>query len=249
MTIEKVYDFTNENLIDLSKIYHFADTNILTVLGSGDQYFSALLAGAKNIEVFDINYLTLYHFILKFTAIKILLYEEFIQMFVVDNLDNLSIYAKLRNFLPLKVSDFFDNLIRLQRKFSSIKIHNTIFANTKSKVISYLEKSEYYHLQSILNRTSLPKFYNCNLLELPNFTTKKYDIALLSNIYHYLAINPKEYKEFLSKLNCYDILALYTWILSEEEQAEFTKNGFDIYQIPGVLKNDDYVVSLSRKRV
>lgn len=108
MTIEKVYDFTNENLIDLSKIYHFADTNILTVLGSGDQYFSALLAGAKNIEVFDINYLTLYHFILKFTAIKILLYEEFIQMFVVDNLDNLSIYAKLRNFLPLKVSDFFD---------------------------------------------------------------------------------------------------------------------------------------------
>ena len=145
--------------------------------------------------------------------------------------------------------DFCSNLIRLQRKFSSIKIHNTIFANTKSKIISYLEKSEYYHLQSILNRTSLPIFYNCNLLELPNFTTKKYDIALLSNIYHYLAINPKEYKEFLSKLNCSDILALYTWILSEEEQAEFTKNGFDIYQIPGVLKNNDYVVSLSRKRV
>ena len=110
MIVEKVYDFTNENLVDLSQIYHFTDANILTVLGSGDQYFSALLAGAKNVEVFDINHLTLYHFILKFTAIKVLSYEEFIQMFVVDNLDNLRIYAKLRDFLPSKVSDFFDTL-------------------------------------------------------------------------------------------------------------------------------------------
>lgn len=248
MIVEKVYDFTNENLVDLSQIYHFTDANILTVLGSGDQYFSALLAGAKNVEVFDINHLTLYHFILKFTAIKVLSYEEFIQMFVVDNLDNLCIYAKLRDFLPSKVSDFFDTLIHLQRKFSSIKIHNTIFANAKFKAISYLAESEYYRLQSILNRTSLPKFYNCNLLELPDFTTKKYDIALLSNIYHYLTINPKEYKKFLDNLNCSDILALYTWVLSEEEQAEFLKNGFDIYQIPGVLKSNDYVVNLSRKK-
>lgn len=46
MKIDKVYGFTNENLAVFPKIYNFDKANILTVLGSGDQYFQAKLNGA-----------------------------------------------------------------------------------------------------------------------------------------------------------------------------------------------------------
>lgn len=246
--MEKVYGFTNENIDAFPEFFYFDNASVLTVLGSGDQYFSALLNGAKNVDVFDINYLAWYHFILKYTAIKVLSYEEFMQMFVSDNLDNLSIYAKLRKYLPDEVKYFFDKLISLGRTFSSIKIKNIIFDNAKMNNIPYFNENTYYKLQSILQSSNFPAFYNCNLLDILKFTKKSYDVALLSNIYHYLNNNPSDYHDFLSKINCPEILALYTWILNEEEKYEFLENGFDIHQIPGVLHESDYIVTLSRKK-
>lgn len=246
--MEKVYGFTNENIDAFPEFFYFDNASVLTVLGSGDQYFSALLNGAKNVDVFDINYLAWYHFILKYTAIKVLSYEEFMQMFVSDNLDNLSIYAKLRKYLPDEVKYFFDKLISLGRTFSSIKIKNIIFDNAKMNNIPYFNENTYYKLQSILQSSNFPEFYNCNLLDILKFTKKSYDVALLSNIYHYLNNNPSDYHDFLSKINCPEILALYTWILNEEEKCEFLGNGFDIHQIPGVLHESDYIVTLSRKK-
>ena len=246
--MEKVYGFTNENIDAFPEFFNFDNASVLTVLGSGDQYFSALLNGAKNVDVFDINYLAWYHFILKYTAIKVLSYEEFMQMFVSDNLDNLSIYAKLRKYLPDEVKYFFDKLISLGRTFSSIKIKNIIFDNAKINNIPYFNENTYYKLQSILQSSNFPAFYNCNLLDILKFTKKSYDVALLSNIYHYLNNNPSDYHDFLSKINCPEILALYTWILNEEEKYEFLENGFDIHQIPGVLHESDYIVTLSRKK-
>ena len=246
--MEKVYGFTNENIDAFPEFFNFDNASVLTVLGSGDQYFSALLNGAKNVDVFDINYLTWYHFILKYTAIKVLSYEEFMQMFVSDNLDNLSIYAKLRKYLPDEVKYFFDKLISLGRTFSSIKIKNIIFDNAKMNNIPYFNENTYYKLQSILQSSNFPAFYNCNLLDILKFTKKSYDVALFSNIYHYLNNNPSDYHDFLSKINCPEILALYTWILNEEEKCEFLENGFDIHQIPGVLHESDYIVTLSRKK-
>lgn len=246
--MEKVYGFTNENIDAFPEFFYFDNASVLTVLGSGDQYFSSLLNGAKNVDVFDINYLTWYHFILKYTAIKVLSYEEFMQMFVSDNLDNLSIYAKLRKYLPDEVKYFFDKLISLGRTFSSIKIKNIIFDNAKMNNIPYFNENTYYKLQSILQSSNFPAFYNCNLLDILKFTKKSYDVALFSNIYHYLNNNPSDYHDFLSKINCPEILALYTWILNEEEKCEFLENGFDIHQIPGVLHESDYIVTLSRKK-
>ena len=246
--MEKVYGFTNENLSSFPEIFNFSNAYVLTVLGSGDQYFSSLLNGAKDIDVFDINYLAWYHFILKYSAIKVLSYEEFMQMFVSDGLDNLSIYAKLRKYLPDEVKYFFDKLISLGRTFSSIKIKNIIFDNAKIKNIPYFNENTYYKLQSLLIGRNIPTFYNCNLLDIPKFTKKSYDVTLLSNIYHYLGMSASSYKEFLDKVNSPEILALYTWILNSEEGHEFLNSGFDIHEVPGVLHKSDYIVSLSRKK-
>ena len=53
--MEKVYSFTNENVSSYSDIYNMNGANMLTILGSGDQYFTAILNGAKNVELIDIN--------------------------------------------------------------------------------------------------------------------------------------------------------------------------------------------------
>ena len=247
--MEKVYGFTNENVRVFSNYFDFNDANVLTVLGSGDQYFQAILDGAKNVDVFDINYIAWLHFLLKFTAIRTLSYEEFIQMFIIDNLNNLAIYGKLRNFLPDEVKYFFDKLISLKKDFSSIKLRNVIFDNAKINNIPYFDSKTYYVLQSLLRNQPIPSFYNCDLLNIKSLTKESYDVALISNIYHYLSMNANQYLEFLNKnVKSSQILALYTWILNDEERDEFLENGFDVYLIPGVLYKDDYIISLSRKR-
>ena len=82
--MEKVYSFTNENVSSYSDIYNMNGANMLTILGSGDQYFTAILNGAKNVELIDINVISWYYFVLKFTSIKYLSYEEFIKFFITE---------------------------------------------------------------------------------------------------------------------------------------------------------------------
>lgn len=175
-------------------------------------------------------------------------YEDFMQMFIKDGLDNQVIYTKLRPYLIDEVKRFFDKLIELQRKFSSIKISNASFDNSIKDYIPYLNKENYYQLQNILQASSLPNFYNCNLTDLPSYLNNSYDIAIFSNIYHYLGMDVKTYRDFLNQLNCQDILALYTWILNKDEQRDFLSNGFAIYKVEGVIDKKDYVVSLKRKK-
>ena len=38
----KVYDFTNENVACLKNIYHIEGAKVLSIVGSGDQYFSCV---------------------------------------------------------------------------------------------------------------------------------------------------------------------------------------------------------------
>lgn len=53
--MNKVYPFTNENVASFNSIYDFSNAEVLSVLGSGDQCFSSMLFGAKEIELYDCN--------------------------------------------------------------------------------------------------------------------------------------------------------------------------------------------------
>ena len=49
-----IYKFTNE---DITSYFHHLENkeNILSVIGSGNQILNSILAGAKNIDCFDIS--------------------------------------------------------------------------------------------------------------------------------------------------------------------------------------------------
>ena len=248
--MQKIYDFTDENVSAYKDIFDFSNARVLTVLGSGDQYFTSLLNGAKSIEVFDYNIVTWYYFLLKFTAIKYLSYEDFYQMFITDNLNNLKIYNKLLPFLPKESTCFFNKLYILQKNFSSIKTNNTLFLSSlknNSVKIPYLNKEKYYELQSILGKIDVPVFYNCNLLDLKNLISNDFDILILSNIYNYLDFSVSNYRDFLDEFNIPNILALYAWAMNSEEQIEFYQNGFDVTKIPGITNRSNYILSLNKR--
>jgi hypothetical protein len=225
---ENVYKITNENLNAYKDIYDFDKAKVLTVLGSGDQYFTSLLNGADVVDTFDINFLAWYYFILKFTAIKVLSYEDFYEFFIRSNLTNTSIYLKIIEYLPPRVLSFFDELV------CTGSIEDVVYAAMLYKgpeyndgsIIPYFAINEYYRLQEIIKKRDLPRFYNVNLANLNNEINTTYDLMLFSNIYLYLPHTPAEFKAMLDKFKTDTIQAHYMWN-QNSFVSEFIEQGFD----------------------
>lgn len=195
---EGIYLLSNENLSSYRNLFNFQNSDVLSVVGSGDQYFSSLLYGAKSIDLFDINLYAIYYFVLKFEAIKHLSYEEFIKHFL--NYDNgTELFSKLSDFLPKNTKEFFK---RFFSAGNSLKYLACFYNSDKidlrdGNFIPYFKESEYYRLQNMLKNIQYPRIYLYNILSLFSMLDKNYDIMLFSNIEDHLAKNIVE---------CYEIL-------------------------------------------
>lgn len=256
-----VYLFTNENVASFKSIYNFENAKVLTVLGGGEQYFSSLLYGASQVDVYDINMSSWDVFVLKFYAIINLEYEEFFDYFVTKKLDDCKYFEKLKKYLPQDVRERLANLYANDGKLSCILDFDMAeISLNNGRVIPYFNKEEYYRLKKILTGKKLPLFYNKNLVDLPQILSGEYyDIVLTSNIFYWIysadeieKINESvvEYKRMLSKFNCPLIQVLYCWGLNEALHAELKKNGFEIEEVPPAKFCDfmpDYVISYRRK--
>lgn len=202
--MNKVYGFTNEFVAAYPEIYDFDNADVLSIIGSGDQYFTAMLAGAKSVTVFDLNVNAWHHFVLKFMAIRYLSYEEFWQFFITDGLDNLKLYLKIRDYLPSNVKDFFDLVKITKLKFSNIKVKSCFMDSFKQKdylrMLPYLNEENYYKLQELLKKRKLPNFIIKDFYDISLGSERKdYDLLLLSNIYHWMDLSPIDFKFLLDK--------------------------------------------------
>lgn len=259
--MKHVYPFTNENLSSYQNLYDFNNSKVLSVLGSGDQYFSSLLYGAKEIELYDCNFIAWDFFVLKFYGILILSYEEFYDFFVVKRLNDLKCLKKLLTYLP---HDVAKRLTKMQKRYRLLS--RTLFEDVvenkynNDSLIPYFNKQKYYQLQSILRNQQLPKFYLTKLQSLPSVVEKKsYDIILTSNIFDWIYddlkdefanICVKEYKTLLNKFHYSEIQALYAWSLSANLQKALENNDFEIEKVPAVKTlglSQNSVVSLRKK--
>lgn len=243
----KVYPFTNENLMSYQEHINFTDKKVLSVLGSGDTYFSFLLFGAKQIDLFDINSNAKDYFILKFFSFITLTYEEFINFFVTSKLNNIELYNKVRYYLPPKTKQHLDNIIKTKQKLSNLIFTISLNSNpinfTTNRVVPYFDKDAYYILQNILRNVDLPKVYTKPLQELYKELKEKYEIIILSNIYGHMNMTVEEYRAFLNNyLNIMTnkgiIEAHYAW--NNKEEKEFLKNGFTKIEVPSIRLVEDY---------
>lgn len=212
----KVYDFTNENVSCLKNIYNFEGSKVLSVVGSGDQYFSSILNGAKQVDLFDINPTSYLYFVLKFYSIRELTFEEFYKLLILKNFNNVEIYNKLEKFLPLEVLKYYKYLMdKSTFAFTTdgvnlfTKKNQKYYFNNSSAVIPYLVEEKYYKLQEILKRTNLPNFDEVAITDLK--IKNNYDILLTSNIYKYVNIDVFDYIKLLKNFDIPQIQAGYDW--------------------------------------
>lgn len=242
LTIDKIktsYSFTNENLTEYQNIIDFKNKNVLSVVGSGDQYFSSLLFGAKEIDLFDSNLTALYYFYLKFYSIMLLSYKEFLASFYYSK-NTQKNYSKVRDYLPDEVKAFFDEVLKNKKLYSLLHKHFTlpIYTDNIDRTIPYLNSKRYYELKELLQNTLFPKIILQDLRDLYASLDKTYDIMIFSNIYAYLNMNIKKYRQFLKNYERFlndrgVIVANYEWIFFDKT---FKLYGFKSHYVKSSLE-------------
>ena len=216
-----VYDFTNENVACLQYLYDFKGAKVLSIVGSGDQYFASILNGAKQVDLFDLNPTSYLYFLLKFYSIRELNYNEFYDFFIKKDFINKSVFEKLSKVLPKNVLEYYKYLVENRDNLQKIfkrdginllsRINQKYYFKTEKPVIPYLNVHNYYKLQLLLKKQEIPKFFNKDLFELEETIKGNYDILLLSNVFNYIKMDLFEYSKFLNRLNIPQIQVLYDW--------------------------------------
>lgn len=183
----KIYSFNNEQINHYYKHFNY-DESVLAVASSGDHMLHAILAGAKDITLFDINRLTKYFCMLKLAGIKTLKYEEFLTYFETNpgvfNLKNEILYGKVRKALLPEDKYFWDEVIKTGLSFENFyENFDSIAANN-----SYHDRNTYYDLQDKASRFKGPKFLESDIFSLPNKIkpNEKFSSMFLSNIADYV---------------------------------------------------------------
>jgi hypothetical protein len=250
---------TNENLSTYDKIYHFEGKDILSVVGSGDQYFVSKLCGAKKVDLFDYSKKSWNVFVLKFMALRYFSYEDFFRYIISGQLSDTKTYERLRNFLPTDVRDFFDSNYKFFYTNELVPLCASYYrgpAYGDGSIIPYFNEANYYKLQDILTKEELPTYYCENIMCLPGIVKWPYDIMLTSNIYAWLVddkeINdPDQYKYLLDQLPAKVIQAHYMWDKCDDDDDRFTDFGYQETVVPTVNRryfDNNFVYTYTKRK-
>lgn len=184
----RIYPFNNEQINEYYKYFNYEGA-VLAVASSGDHMLHAILAGATDITLFDINRLTKYFCMLKLAGIKTLSYEEFLTYFMVVptmvNLKNKKLYEKVREALLPEERYFWDEVIK--DGLTECNFYDSFFDIIACNN-SYYDEDTYYDLQKKAYCFKEPEFLETDIFDLPNKikSDKKFSSIFLSNISDYV---------------------------------------------------------------
>jgi len=210
----EVFKFSNENLTAYQQLYDFNGARVLSIGGSGDQYFTAILNGAEEVTLFDKNPYFWPYFVAKFCAIQNLSYGEFCELFIRKATFH-EIFQEVESLLSSKersaIRDVIKkNFIEYQIGYLAKDIKRMILADC----VPYLQVTRYKELQQKLQGRSLPDVYFSDIRNLPKEVgDKSYDIMLASNIYQWISreISARDYLCLLNNFNCQTFQAMYSF--------------------------------------
>lgn len=181
----KIYRFATEDIASYLKKFGNIK-NYLTVCGSSEQVINGILYGAKNIDVFDINYFTKHGLNLRLAAIKALTQDEFITFY--NSKFNSQLFFKILMYLDEYNYNFWNKIYNC---YGDVLI-NKLFYNNRlslSQIISinpYLQNNNYEQIKTMIDEVNI-NFIESDLYNLvSHISNNKYDLINLSNIYEYL---------------------------------------------------------------
>lgn len=174
---ERLYFQSNELLHKIFSNFDLEGKDVLTVAGSGDQAFHCYNNGAKSVDLFDKNPLTIYYFYLRRWVV------EYLNLFYPDK----SFTSKDIKRLLKKVivcSDCENDSIEYWEKL----IKEKDFRFTKlfwKDLVQQKQSNDFNDLSLIKNRLSDNfSFYNLDITKYL-ISNKKYDVIITSNISDY----------------------------------------------------------------
>lgn len=116
----KVFFAASENIRAYLDQERFNKSRALTVLSGGDHVFNLISHGVKEIDAFDINYLTYFVYKLRLAMIRGLSYQDFIQANYdfsfsghLNNCDNMINF--LKRYLDEDVYGYYKKMIEFSR--------------------------------------------------------------------------------------------------------------------------------------
>ena len=225
----RIYSSSNEDILDLYSDIDFNNKNVLSVLSSGDQVFMAYLNGAKSVDLFDINKLTIYYYYLRIWMMK-----YFHTFYTEPYLCKLFIEKLISKVNPESDIEFncFEYWISLLKHIDDYDLHELFFSLS---TIIQLNDEEIKRLSNLLKKKKY-NFYNIDISSEINIQNK-YDIIITSNIPDWIYSSDgslKKYKENIDKLlNPKGIVLSSNLSMSELNLNEknFFDENFDFYEL------------------
>ena len=202
----KLYRFATEDINSYMKSFKNM-TDYLTVCGSSEQVLNGILKGAKNIDVFDINYFAKHALALRIGAIKSLTRKEFMSFYY--NRFDYNLFLKILNNLDKRDYIFWSKIYLCFGKvlINNLFYNNRLTINDLININPYLQDNNYEILKELIDKVNI-NFIESDFYNIITFINeKKYDVINLSNIYEYINFdkfatltNAYKYIEFIKNL-------------------------------------------------
>ncbi|MCI8460202.1 MAG: hypothetical protein HFE81_02280 [Bacilli bacterium] len=221
---QKVYPFTTENIGEYFKRLDLKDKDVFTVGSSLDQAFNALLLGAKNITVFDLNANTEEFYKLKRDMILSVPREKLFSEVLKQNKVSLDPdnFPKetVMHINPYLKNDYYFNVLREKLQEDRISIvYGDIF-----NIDDYLEKQK----------------FDCmifsNILQYLDFFAKNEDS------YQFLSKNFQKWKEYLNKDGIMQLLYLYSFSMEDAIKPNNYLSTYNLRKVMAALKGNELMI-------
>lgn len=257
----KIYPFTTENISGYINSFNIYNKSLLTVGSSGDQLLNAILLGANDLTLMDINPFSKYYYYLKMAAILELNINDYLLFFrfndypdvfkLNDDVFNKDIFNKIKD--TLRSIDylsylFWDDLLQMNLP---IDVRKNLFSNDEYRnhmLIScnpYLcNENTYMILRNKIKKVN-PNFVMGDIASID--LHKQFDNIWLSNILtNWYSIN--DIKDIVFKFNNHLIdggKILISYLYDTNSNSEYDDKWADIYNIPLLFNSfNEYNLSL-----
>ena len=224
-----LYYSSNENFTDLFSCFDFKDKDVFSIVGSGDQALYFYNRGCRQVDLFDINIISIYYYYLRLWSIKYL--GDLYPMISISYINNVLSKVKPSDSKEENAYNYWKKLINYYEHDYELQ---SLFFFGNSSLPLYQRIYDVHKLNGIISS----KCINYTPMDITNPVnmSEKYDIIFVSNLSEYItsAKSFRIYSKNLDILLKHDGIVIASNIMEEgpwDTERRILFNNFDYHNI------------------